>query len=169
MSRRVNNIVAAFVLDVGQTMIASVERVAGQSGALAPAVTYLLQEPDIGVEQLRAVLGLSQPATVRLVNQLVAEGLATRTRHEGDGRRVHLRLTDAGQARAREILDARLGAVGEFLDRVTPGDREALVSLVGRLYTAAAPDAAAAERICRLCDLRACPERSCPVGRAVVG
>jgi MarR family transcriptional repressor of emrRAB len=82
---------------------------------------------------------------------------------------VHLRLTDAGQARARKILDARLAAVGEFLDRATRGDREALVSLIGRLYTAAGPDAAAAERICRLCDLRACPERSSPVGRAVVG
>ncbi len=169
MSRRVNNILAAFVLDVGQGMVERVERVAGQSGGLAAAVTYLLQEPGVGVEQLRAVLGLSQPATVRLVNQLVADGLATRTRHDGDARRVHLRLTDAGRARAREILDARLSAVGAFLDGLSAADRAALVALVGRIYAGRAVDAAAAEHICRLCDLRACPERSCPVGLAASG
>jgi MarR family transcriptional regulator, negative regulator of the multidrug operon emrRAB len=167
MTRRVNNIVATFALDLAESMTAAVADVAGQSGGLAAAIVYLSQEPGIGVERLRAVLGLSQPAIVRLINQLETDGLVTRTRHGEDGRRVELRLTTAGEARAAEIVAARLAAAGRFLSGLDPADRQELVDVIGRIYARRAPDHAEAERVCRLCDLRACPERSCPITQAI--
>jgi MarR family transcriptional regulator, negative regulator of the multidrug operon emrRAB len=169
MSRRVNNIVAAFAVDLAESVATAVTRAAGQSGGLAAAVVYLSQEPGVGVERLRSVLGLSQPATVRLVNQLQADGLARRTRHGDDARRVELRLTPAGERRAAEIAAARLAAAGDFLAALDAADRQALVEVIGRIYARRAPAYPEAERICRLCDLEACPERSCPVTKAIAG
>jgi DNA-binding MarR family transcriptional regulator len=129
---------------------------------------YLSQEPGIGVEDLRAVLGLSQPATVRLVNQLESDGLATRFRHGADGRRVELRLTAEGDVRAAAIAETRLAAAGTFLAGLDAADRDLLVDVISRVYRSRGLAHAEAERVCRLCDLRACPERRCPVTAAVV-
>src|SRR5438445_12307638 len=106
----VNNVVGTFATDLGSAIGAAVERAAGQSGGLAAALTYLLQEPGIGVDQLRTALELSQPATVRLVNQLVDAGLVRRNPHGQDGRRVRLTLTAAGRARTRQLRVARAAA-----------------------------------------------------------
>jgi DNA-binding MarR family transcriptional regulator len=167
MTRRVNNIVATFALDLAESVTATVAGAAGQSGGLAAAIVYLSQEPGVGVERLRSVLGLSQPATVRLINQLETDGLLTRTRHGEDGRRVELRLSSAGAARAGEIAAARLAAAGRFLTGLEPADRQALVDVIGHIYARRAPDHSEAERVCRLCDLRACPERTCPITQAI--
>jgi MarR family transcriptional regulator, negative regulator of the multidrug operon emrRAB len=167
MTRRVNNIVATFALDLAESVTAAIVDAAGQSGGLAAAIVYLSQEPGVGVERLRSVLGLSQPATVRLINQLETDGLVTRTRHGEDGRRVELRLSPAGEARAGEIAAARLAAAGRYLSGLDPADRASLVGAIGRIYARRAPDYLEAERVCRLCDLRACPERTCPITRAV--
>lgn len=167
MSRRVNNIVAAFALDLAESVTAAVSDVAGQRGGLAAAIVYLSQEPGVGIERLRSVLGLSQPATVRLINQLETDGLVTRAQHGADGRRVELRLSAAGDARASEIATARLAAAGRFLSGLDPADRQALVDVVGRIYARRAPVYSEAERVCRLCDLRACPERTCPINQAI--
>jgi DNA-binding MarR family transcriptional regulator len=167
MSRRVNNIVATFAVDLAESVTAAVAAVAGQSGGLAAAIVYLSQEPGVGVEHLRSVLGLSQPATVRLINQLEVDGLVTRTRHGEDGRRVELRLSPPGEARAGEIDAARLAAADRFLAGLAASDRQALVDLIGRIYARRAPTYSEAERVCRLCDLRACPERTCPVNQAI--
>jgi MarR family transcriptional regulator, negative regulator of the multidrug operon emrRAB len=167
MSRRVNNIVATFALDLSETVLSAVTEAAGQTGGLAAAVVYLSQEPGVGVERLRSVLGLSQPATVRLVNQLEGEGLATRSTNGNDARRVEVRLTPAGEARAAEIAEARLAAAGRFLAGVDARDRRTLVDVITRIYARRSPDYAETERVCRLCDLRACPQRSCPITQAI--
>lgn len=166
MSRIVNNLAAAFALDLTTAMTAAVEQVAGQAGGLAAAITYIGQEPDVGVDRLGTILGVSQPAAVRLVNQLSADGLVTRTRHETDARRVQLRLTEAGRRRAGEIATARLAAAGAFLDPLSTADRRELFALIGRIYAKRAPSMLEAEQICRLCNVTACPERSCPIDAA---
>ena len=167
MSRRVNNIVATFALDLSETVVSAVTEAAGQTGGLAAAVVYLSQEPGVGVERLRSVLGLSQPATVRLINQLENDGLATRSANGNDARRVEVRLTAAGEARAAEIAEARLAAAGRFLAAVDASDRQTLVDVITRIYAGRSPDYAETERLCRLCDLRACPQRSCPITQAI--
>src|SRR5271167_4925504 len=115
MDRYVNNLVGTFAVAVGDAVYAAVAEVAGHGGAMAAAVSYLHQEPDCGIEDLRAPLGLSQPAAVRLVNQLVEAGLARRSEDERDARRVCVRLTDRGRALARRILHARRDAVARAL------------------------------------------------------
>jgi DNA-binding MarR family transcriptional regulator len=167
MSRRVNNIVATFALELTESVGAAVTAAAGQGGGFAAAVVYLSQEPGVGVERLRSVLGLSQPATVRLVNQLDADGLANRSPHGQDARRVELRLTPAGEELAAEITAARLAAAGRFLAGLDAADQRSLVDVISRIYAGRSPDYSAAERICRLCDLHVCPERSCPVSCAI--
>jgi MarR family transcriptional regulator, negative regulator of the multidrug operon emrRAB len=159
----VKNLVATFATDLGATVARAVEAAARQSGGLAAAITYLRQEPGIGVEQLRAALGLSQPATVRLVNQLVDAGLAARTPHGHDGRRVSLTLTGTGRSRADDILAARSAAVEGFLDGLSGAQQRQLVELIAAGYRSRQADPAEAEHICRLCDVGACPAERCPV------
>ena len=159
----VKNLVATFATDLGGQVARAVEAAARQSGGLAGAITYLRQEPGIGVEQLRAVLGLSQPATVRLVNQLVDAGLAARTPHGHDGRRVSLALTGTGRSRADDILAARAGAVDGFLAGLSADQQRQLGELVAAGYRSRQPGPAEAEHICRLCDVEACPAGRCPV------
>ena len=159
----VKNLVATFATDLGAKVARAVEAAARQSGGLGAAITYMHQEPGIGVEQLRTALGLSQPATVRLVNQLVDAGLAARTPHGHDGRRVSLDLTVTGRSRADDILAARAAAVDGFLAGLSTDQQRQLVDLIATGYRSRPPEPAEAEHICRLCDVDACPAGRCPV------
>ncbi|HLN16126.1 MAG TPA: MarR family transcriptional regulator [Acidimicrobiales bacterium] len=165
MDEAVNNLVGTFGLAVGDAVNAAVAEVAGHAGAMAAGVSYLYQEPDCGIEDLRAPLGLSQPAAVRLVNQLVEAGLARRADDERDARRVCVRLTERGRALARRILAARREAVDRMLGPLSERDQRLLTDLVSTMLAGVTADRADAERLCRLCDVPACG--ACPVEAAV--
>jgi DNA-binding MarR family transcriptional regulator len=168
VAQYVNNLVATFAADLGGAVAAEVERAAGQGGALGAAITYLWQEPGVGIEGLRTGLDLSQPATVRLVNQLVATGLASRTPDGQDGRRVSIRLTAAGKARALMILRRRDDVVEEFLTGLSQAQRQQLAGLIARSYAGRRGlTRGDAEHVCRLCDIKACPSYRCPVEAAI--
>jgi DNA-binding MarR family transcriptional regulator len=164
----VNNLLGTFSLAVSDALTESVTGVAGHSGALSGAVSYLLQEPDCGIEDLRQPLRLSQPAAVRLVNQLVENGLATRTEDARDGRRVRIRLTRRGQTLARAILRARQEAIETMGSSLSSQEQSVLATLLTKMLAGTTPDRDDAERLCRLCDLDACPNARCPVEAAVV-
>jgi DNA-binding MarR family transcriptional regulator len=159
----VNNLLGTFCLAVSDALTDSVTEVAGHSGALGAAFSYLLQEPDCGIEDLRQPLRLSQPAAVRVVNQLVAAGLATRSENASDGRRVHIKLTRRGQTIARAILEARRRTIETMASSLTSEEQRTLASLLSKMLVATTEDRREAERICRLCDLDACPSDRCPV------
>jgi DNA-binding MarR family transcriptional regulator len=163
----VNNLVGAFGLAVADGLTRAVVGVVGHSGALAAAVSYLLQEPDSGIEDLREPLGLSQPAAVRLVNQMVEDGLATRSSDARDGRRVRIRLTSRGRSVAHGLLRAREQAINEVIGAFSPDEQRTLAALLSKSLAATTEQAADAERLCRLCDTRACPPDRCPIGGAV--
>jgi DNA-binding MarR family transcriptional regulator len=163
----VNNLVGAFGLTVADALTGAVVDVVGHSGALAAAVSYLLQEPDSGIEDLREPLRLSQPAAVRLVNQMVEDGLATRSSDSRDGRRVRIRLTNRGRSLAHSLLRARERAIDEVVESLSPDEQRTLASLLAKSLAATTQQAADAERMCRLCDTRACPPERCPIGAAV--
>jgi hypothetical protein len=80
---------------------------------------------------------------------------------------VELRLTPAGDELAAAIAAARLAAAGRFLAGLAAADQRSLVEVISRIYGRRSPEYSAAERICRLCDLDACPPRSCPVTCAI--
>jgi hypothetical protein len=107
-------------------------------------------------------LGRTQSATVRVVDQLVAEGYAER-RAGRDNRSVAVVLTDKGNQAAARVLGTREDALTDALSTLGPGERKALTSALERVLAAITTDRAHADHICRLCDLAACPEKVCPV------
>lgn len=159
----VNNLVATFSTELAGSVTDAVGGVAGHSGAFAAALTYLLGEPGIGLEELRAPLLLSQPASVRLLRQLTDAGLVTRTADREDGRRVQIHLTAKGRQQARAVLAARSEVIATFLSVLTDAEQQQLAEIAAKVLAEATRNRADAERLCRLCDLRACPESVCPV------
>lgn len=156
------NALAAFVVALTDRLDGATHDVSGHRGALNAALTYLRQEPDIGVEALRAPLGLSQPAAVRLVAQLERDGLATKTGGDDDRRRIAIRLTPAGRRTADALLRARRAAVTAALGGLSGRDARTLARIAGRVTHQLADSWEAEQRICRLCDTAACPSDRCP-------
>ena len=75
---------------------------AAETGRGPSAVAALLQigvEPGLSIERLRRIIALSHSASVRLVDQLVAEGLVRREVSAGSDKRARaLYLTAQGEA-----------------------------------------------------------------------
>jgi MarR family transcriptional regulator, negative regulator of the multidrug operon emrRAB len=159
---------------LGVTALAAVDRLrppvdeqAGHGGGAAGALVHLHAWPGESVESLRRVLGISQPATVRTVNRLVADGLLER-RAGPDRRTVALVLTAAGEAAAERVLAARTEALRDFLAPLDERERAQLLPLLERLAGALADDRAGAVRVCRLCDRDACYGTApCPMQHTV--
>jgi MarR family transcriptional repressor of emrRAB len=162
MSDRLENLLGALVLGVWDSMSSAVETAAGHPGALAAGLAVLAQDPGLGIEQLKRQLGRTQSATVRVVDQLVAEGRAER-RAGRDHRSVSVVLTDQGTAAAARVLDARSAVLRETLAALDADERTVLTAVLEKVLAAITADRAHAEQICRLCDLGACPLPACPV------
>jgi len=162
MSDRLENLLGALVLAMSDSLTSAVETQAGHPGALAAALAVLAQEPGLGIEQLRRSLARTQSATVRVVDQLVAEGQAER-RAGADRRAISVVLTDQGTAAAARVLDARAAVLREALAVLDAGEAELLSAVLEKILAAVTAGRAQAEQICRLCDVAACPLRACPV------
>ena len=165
MNGRLENLLGALVVAVSDALSSAVETVAGHPGALAAGLAVLAQEPGLGIEQLRRPLGRTQSATVRVVDQLVAEGYAQRQAGR-DRRSVAVVLTDHGTAAAAHVLEARSRVLREAVAVLDASERKALMATLEKVLAAITTDAVHAEQICRLCDVGACPLRTCPVERA---
>jgi DNA-binding MarR family transcriptional regulator len=162
MSDRLENLLGALVLGVSDSLSSAVETAAGHPGALAAGLAVLAQDPGLGIEQLKRQLARTQSATVRVVDQLVAEGQAER-RAGHDHRSVSVVLTDRGTAAAARVLDARSAVLRDALAVLDAGERRVLTAVLEKVLAAITTDRARAEQICRLCDLGACPLPACPV------
>jgi MarR family transcriptional repressor of emrRAB len=159
---------------LGVTALAAVDRLkppvdgeAGHGGGAAGALVHLHAWPGESVEGLRRVLGISQPATVRTVNRLVADGLLER-RPGPDRRTAALVLTGAGRTAAERVLEARGAALQGLLEPLDEDERARLLPLLERLAGSLAQDRGGAVRVCRLCDRGACCGTApCPLGHTV--
>jgi DNA-binding MarR family transcriptional regulator len=154
---------------LGVTALAAIDRLreALPLGGSAPAALVHLQvHPGESVEGLRRVLGISQPAAVRAVDRLAAEGLVER-RPGRDRRTLALHLTPAGESAANTALEQRAEALGGMLAALDAEERAALVPLLERLVTALADDRPTALRVCRMCDREACTSAGCPLDHTV--
>jgi DNA-binding MarR family transcriptional regulator len=159
---RAGNLLGAVATALGDEVERQVGAVAGRSGARASALVTLAQWPGGAIEQLRGALGLSHSATVRVVDGLVADGLAVR-QAIGGGPAVRPVLTDAGRVRAAEALAERRRVLQQILGDVPEGDVRALEEILGRVLDALTTDPEVGDWICRLCELAACPQDRCPV------
>ncbi len=111
-------------------------------------------------DQLRRVLGLSHPGTVRLVDRLVADGLIERRRGE-DRRAVALFLTDEGFALRDRLLKGRLAAIRPLIAVLDESEQVAFGELLGKILSRMESSGAERQTLCRLCDDRACV--NCPI------
>lgn len=162
MTHRQANLLAALALALDDKIEAAASAEVERGGRAPAALAVLSQQDGLTIEALRSQLGLSQPATVRLVDALAADGLARRNAG-ADARSVRLSLTAAGRRRAQRVLDVRRAATTIALDSLSAAERHTLEGLLGKMLGAVTDGRADAEIICRLCDLGACPESICPV------
>ena len=168
MSRRLENMLGALAVGLSDAITSAVETTTGHAGAMGAALATLAQEPGLGIEQLRVPLGRTQSATVRVVDQLVAEGYAER-RPGQDQRSVAVFLTAKGDRAASRVLASREQLLADAMSPLTPGERKALTGALEKVLDRMTSGRAHADLICRLCDLAACPERACPVELAALG
>jgi DNA-binding MarR family transcriptional regulator len=134
---------------------AAVEGSLGRGGAHAGALVHLDAYPGASVQGLAAVLGVSQPAAVKIADRLAGDGLLER-RSGADHRTLALHLTAGGRQAARAVLSCRAGELTGLLAVLEPGEREQLEPLLERLVAALAEDRAGALGVCRLCDRAVC-------------
>jgi DNA-binding MarR family transcriptional regulator len=162
MSKRLENLLGALAVALSDAIGSAVETATGHAGAMGAALATLAQEPGLSIEQLRVPLGRTQSATVRVVDQLVAEGYAER-RAGRDNRSVAVVLTGKGNQAAARVLGSREDALADALSVLAPGERKALTAALEKVLAAITTGRAHADHICRLCDLAVCPEKVCPV------
>lgn len=161
--RRVANLFGAAALAAAGAMAEAMGGVSDGGLSAAAALVTLASEPALGVTELGRRIGLSQSATVRMIDSLNRRGLVERTPGT-DRRSVALRLTAEGQDRARRVLAGREQALTRLLaplgDEALPAFGTALAALLGALTADGAP----ANQTCRLCDEHACTAVApCPV------
>lgn len=114
-------------------------------------------------DQLRRILGLSHPGTVRLVDRLVADGLVER-REAQDKRAIALFLSKRGVALREELLKGRLAAIRPLLTPLTAAERKTLSALLHKMLSSMETTATDRRTLCRLCDDRVCTNCPIPAG-----
>ena len=160
---RLANLLGVTALAAADRMRGAVERDLARGGGAPAALVHIQAHPGESVEALRHVLGISQPAAVRIADRLVAAGLLER-RPGPDRRTLALHLTPAGETAATQALERRTAALRELLAVLDPAERDALVPLLERLVASLASDRAQALTTCRLCDRSACTSTpGCPL------
>ena len=160
------NLVGAFALEVVDRLRAAIVRDGERSFSTAAALIHVRLRPGESIGFLGGVLGISHPASVRLVDRLEREGLLDRL-SGADGRSCALHLTSAGLAAAEEALQRRAHTLEEVLAPLSRSERQTFAALVGKLLAAGANERGRARHTCRLCDFPACARPCCPIDAAL--
>jgi MarR family transcriptional regulator, negative regulator of the multidrug operon emrRAB len=159
------NLVGAFSLAV---MDAVLRQLQDDEEHLAPVLVSLLFHPGLSIRQLSNQLGLSHPATVRLVDRMENDRLLAR-KPGGDARSLAIVLSGRGEARAKSLLDQRAEALTNLLAPLSHEERANLSALLSKVLVSFPRSQSDALRTCRLCDERVCAQLGrCPVKAAVV-
>jgi DNA-binding MarR family transcriptional regulator len=168
---RLDNLLAALALNLGEETSAALEQASGLTGSAATALLALEEFlGDAHVGRLADVLGLTHSGAVRLVTQLEREGLAERRTGE-DRRRVEVRLTARGRRRAHRARAARDAVIHQATAGLSGDDTVALEALLDKLVSAQIQSRVERRRAgergawwCRTCDFAACgrPDGRCP-------
>ena len=162
---RTANLLGALAGEVVERLQRRLKRHPNQTDSAAAALNVLAYYEGCSNLRLARALGLSHPATVRLVDKLEAEGLVE-SRGAADKRAVALHLTKAGKARAKSILAERCAVLCDVLAPLSAREQEQLARLLEKALAALPENAEHADHICRLCDDTACPPGRCPVHKS---
>jgi DNA-binding MarR family transcriptional regulator len=164
MADRLAQLLGVVALVATDRFRGAIEASLGHGGAHAAALVHLAAHPGEPVGRLADVLGVSQPAAVKIADRLAAEDLLER-RPGSDRRSVALHLTAAGHRTAARLLADRGRELGDLVAVLDAGERRQFERLLERIVSGLADDLPEALRCCRLCDRDACyrPGRDCPL------
>lgn len=160
MLDRTANLLGTVGLAVAERIEASARAVLAHAGETPAAVVVIGYGLGPSNDQLRRILGLSHPGSVRLVDRLVADGLVER-RAGRDRRAVALYLTDTGHALREALLVGRLAALRPLLAPLSDAEQISLGTLLAKLLAALPTNDDEKCHLCRLCDGRVCTD--CPI------
>ncbi|AZO70722.1 MAG: MarR family transcriptional regulator [Mesorhizobium sp.] len=158
---KIENVIGALALAFADTLQRDAQAEAPEAGPAAAAVTLIGHVPGLSIERLRRALSLSHSGAVRLIDRLVAEGLAARFAAPDDHRAVALRLTPLGETTCNAILSARQSGLASALAVLDPQEVQEFGKLAAKVLRGLVGSEDQAYRICRLCNYIACLE--CPV------
>ena len=128
-------VLAALRLAMGISIQAA-DEIGNLSTVQLRAVTVLSERPGVNLGELAENMAVSLSVTSRLVDRLVAAGLAERRPSPTSGREISLWLTPAGEQTLRRYDELRLAKVHERL-RELPSERAGeAVSALRRLVVA---------------------------------
>jgi MarR family transcriptional repressor of emrRAB len=165
---RTANLLGATALAVTDLALGDTTRAAGFGPSSAAALVVLSSGGPLGVTRLGRRIGLSQPATARMVDTLEDRGLVARGPREG--RSVLVSVTPEGRRTADALLAARGTPLAGLLAALDQDERRQLDALLAKLLTRLYAQVGDADLLCRLCDRGACVRGAvCPVGEAERG
>jgi|KBSSwiStaDraftv2_1062776.scaffolds.fasta_scaffold850293_1 DNA-binding MarR family transcriptional regulator len=157
-NRRDHNVLAAWAIALSDAVRGAVEDATGMAGSGPAALVAVVADPGMSIEELRRVLALTHPGTVRLVDRLVDNGWVQR--QHGTGRTIRLHPTSWGRTVERRLAAAREHAVATLLGAMPEQDVHLMAGLVEPVLGATINDVDAMRRLCRLCDRSVCSD--CP-------
>jgi DNA-binding MarR family transcriptional regulator len=160
------NLLGALAVGMRDRVGAALAEAMGLDEAAVAALLAVRARPGQSITDVAAVLGLTHPGAVRVVNRLERRGLLTR----GEGRDARSRglvLTSAGEAVSARGLRARAAVLQDLLGVVPAEHRSSLIQAVEAMLSCLPASRRDAWRICRICDHEVCRGRECPVGNSV--
>ena len=160
MIDRTANLLGAVGLAIADRIEEAAIEVMNRSGETPAALVVIGYGLGPSNDQLKRVLGLSHPGTVRLVDRLVDDGLVER--HQGaDKRAIALHLTNEGHRVRETLLEGRLAAIRPLLTPLAKAEQDALGGLLHKLLSSMPTSDPDRCRLCRLCDDSVCSD--CPI------
>ncbi len=160
-SDRLINIFGALALGVADRVSWTALDASGLGGEGAAALVVIGHQPDLSIDQLSRVLGLSHPGTVRLVDRLESAKLVRRHVADHDRRALALNLTAAGRTRRNALLERRHLVLKTILKQAAGEDLEALERATDAMLQKLPDDATSALTVCRFCNEQQCAD--CPM------
>lgn len=160
---RLENIFGAMSLALVDKMEKAFATETGLGPSAVAAIIQVGSDPGLSIETLRRIIALSHSATVRLVDQLVADGLVLRGGGEGDRRSKALRLTEAGEKVFQRNLAARRAVIDRAIGILSAEETRNLGTLVEKLLPALVDLGDDQNVVCRVCDDTVCTRERCPI------
>ena len=162
---KIENVFGALALAVTDALQRNAQGEAPEPGVATAAITLMAHVPGLSIEKLRRALSLSHSGAVRLVDRLVADGLAVRVAAPDDGRAVALRLTGLGETSCAAILSARQDGLASALAILSAEELRQFGELAAKILRGLVGSEDHAYRFCRLCNNTICLD--CPVDAAL--
>lgn len=134
--------------------------------AQAMALRYLWLHEKVFIGELADGLETSYPSATNMVTRLEEKGLVRRLADPNDRRAVQAALTESGRTLAEQLENERKERFDRILERMSEGEREALLCGLRRFVLLAADsDACTANDICLRCGWRASAD--CPLSEII--